>query len=70
MLAGDTKQRREAALDSDLKTQQTKLGDHFSTHEADAIPYSDKAFEVTAIELLIQTNQVSIPLLPLSSTAL
>ena len=30
MLPEDTKQRKEAALDSASKTQQTSLGDHFS----------------------------------------
>ncbi|KAH8980380.1 hypothetical protein EDB86DRAFT_2813725 [Lactarius hatsudake] len=57
MLPEDTKQRREAALDSSLKTQQTTLTAHFNPREPDPTPYSDSAFEAAAIGWLIQTNQ-------------
>ncbi|KAH8977740.1 hypothetical protein EDB86DRAFT_2761431, partial [Lactarius hatsudake] len=57
MLPDDTKQRREATLDSSLKTQQTTLAAHFNPHEPDSTPYSDGAFEAAAIAWLIQTNQ-------------
>jgi hypothetical protein len=57
MLPGDTKQRREAAMDICHKTQQTTLGKHFPANEGN-VPYSDRAFEAAAIEWLIQTNQV------------
>lgn len=56
MLAGDTKQRREAATNSGPRTQQTTLGNHFAASE-ERIPYSDRALEA-AIEWLVQNNQV------------
>ncbi|KAF8264752.1 hypothetical protein EI94DRAFT_1500963, partial [Lactarius quietus] len=57
MLPEDTKQRKEAALDSAMKTQQTVLGDHFGPAE-EVIPYSDQAFEAATIEWLVHTNQL------------
>lgn len=60
MLPEDTKQRKEAALDSASKTQQTSLGDHFSPADTEVIPYSDRAFEAATIEWLVSTNQVCI----------
>ena len=60
MLLEDTKQRKEAALDSASKTQQTSLGDHFSPVDTEVILYSDRAFEAAAIEWLVNTNQVCI----------
>ncbi|KAH8981786.1 hypothetical protein EDB86DRAFT_2812693, partial [Lactarius hatsudake] len=57
MLPEDTKQRREAALDTSLQTQQTTLTAHFNPREPDLTPYSDSAFEAAAIAWLIQTNQ-------------
>ncbi|KAH8982577.1 hypothetical protein EDB92DRAFT_2040844, partial [Lactarius akahatsu] len=57
MLPEDTKQQREAALDSSLKTQRTTLATHFDPCEPDLTPYSDSAFEATTIAWLIQTNQ-------------
>ena len=60
MLPEDTKQRKEAALDSASKTQQTSLGDHFSPVDTEVIPYSDRAFEAATIEWLVSTNQVCI----------
>jgi hypothetical protein len=56
MLPEDAKQRREATLDT---SQQTSLSEHFDPREADVVPYSDRVFEATAIEWLIQSNQVS-----------
>ena len=43
MLPEDTKQRKEAALDSASKTQQTSLADHFSPAvlQSDYITYAD-----------------------------
>ena len=60
MLPEDTKQCKEAALDSASKTQQTSLGDHFSPADTEVIPYSDWAFEAATIEWLVSTNQVCI----------
>lgn len=57
MLAGDTKQCREAATNSGPRTQQTTLGNHFAASE-ERIPYSDRALEAAAIEWLVQNNQV------------
>jgi hypothetical protein len=57
MLLGDTKQHREAAMDTGHKTQQTTLGNHF-TASTGSVAYSDRAFEAAAIEWLVQTNQV------------
>jgi hypothetical protein len=57
MLPEDTKRRKEATLDSALKTQQTVLGDHFSPLQ-EVIPYSERAFEAAAIEWLVHTDQV------------
>ena len=57
MLAEDTKRRREAALDTSLKAQQTTLANHFPAAEV-VIPYSDGALEAAAIAWLIRTNQV------------
>ena len=66
MLPEDTRQRKEAALDSSLQTQQTTLTDHF--HDAEVVvPYSDKVFEAATIEWLIHTNQVRHLLLSLTS---
>ncbi|KAH9056773.1 hypothetical protein EDB87DRAFT_1566061 [Lactarius vividus] len=56
MLPEDTKQRREAALDSGLQTQ-TTLAAHFNPREPDPTPYSDSAFEAAAIAWLIESNQ-------------
>jgi hypothetical protein len=60
MLPEDTKQRKEAALDSIARTQQTVLSNHFNPRDTTIVPYSDRAFEVAAIEWLVQTNQVVI----------
>ena len=57
MLPEDTKQRKEAALDKALKTQQSVLGDHFGPPE-EVILYSERAFEAALIEWLVHTNQV------------
>ncbi|KAF8258252.1 hypothetical protein EI94DRAFT_1623586, partial [Lactarius quietus] len=59
MLLEDTRRRKEAALDSAMKTQQKVLGDHFGPPEA-VIPYSDRAFEAATIEWLVHTNQACI----------
>ena len=56
MLAGDTKQCREAAKDTGHQTQQMTLANHFPPYEV-VTPYSDRVFEAAAIEWLIQTNQ-------------
>ena len=58
MLPEDTKQRKEAALDSCTQTQQTAISDHFNAPREDIVPYSDRAFEAAAIEWLIDSNQV------------
>jgi hypothetical protein len=58
MLPDDTRQRKEAALDSSVQTQQTVLSDHFTPNDAPVVPYSDKAFEMAAIDWLVHTNQV------------
>ena len=58
MLPEDTKQRKEAALDSCTQTQQTAITDHFNAPREDIVPYSDRAFEAAAIEWLIDSNQV------------
>ena len=60
MLPEDTRQRKEAALDSSMQTQQTVISDHFNTHKEVIVPYSDRAFEAAAIEWLIDSNQVRI----------
>ncbi|KAH8984847.1 hypothetical protein EDB92DRAFT_1802910, partial [Lactarius akahatsu] len=57
MLLEDTRQRKEAALDRSLQTQQTVLSDHFDPPGPEVIPYSDRAFEAAAIEWLVHTNQ-------------
>ncbi|KAH9017161.1 hypothetical protein EDB84DRAFT_1276639, partial [Lactarius hengduanensis] len=57
MLPEDTRQRKEAALDRSLQTQQTVLSDHFDPPGPEVIPYSDRVFEAAAIEWLIHTNQ-------------
>jgi hypothetical protein len=54
MLPEDSKQRKDNAGSS----QQTSLADHFQQNDAQVIPYSAKAFEVSAIEWLVHTNQV------------
>ncbi|KAH8981829.1 hypothetical protein EDB86DRAFT_2768185, partial [Lactarius hatsudake] len=55
MLPDDTKQRRQAALDKNLKTLQSSVTDHFKPQNESErpIPYSDKAFMCAAIEWLI-----------------
>ena len=58
MLPEDTKQRKEAALDSCMQTQQTAISDHFNAQCKDIVPYSNRAFEAAAIEWLIDSNQV------------
>jgi hypothetical protein len=57
MLPQDSKERRVAALDSDLLLTQTNLSNHF-TEAAEVIPYSDQAFQDASIQWLVQTNQV------------
>ena len=57
MLPEDTRQCKEAVLDSSLQTQQTMLTDHFQDAEI-VVPYSDQAFEALSIEWLVHTNQV------------
>ncbi|KAI9436263.1 hypothetical protein H4582DRAFT_1816874, partial [Lactarius indigo] len=57
MLPEDTKQHREAALDTSLQTQQTTLSAHFNPREPDLTPYSDHMFEAAAISWLVQSNQ-------------
>jgi hypothetical protein len=54
MLPEDSKQRKDDAGSS----QQTSLADHFQQNDAQVILYSAKAFEVSAIEWLVHTNQV------------
>ena len=58
MLPEDTRQRKEAALDSSMQAQQTSLSDHFHPLNEDIIPYSNQALEAAAIDWLIHTNQV------------
>ena len=58
MLPEDTRQRKEAALDSSMQAQQTSISDHFNTLDDVIIPYSDRAFEAAAINWLVHTNQV------------
>ena len=62
MLPDDTKQRRQAALDKNLKTLQSSVTDHFKPQNESErpIPYSDKAFMCAAIEWLIDGDLVSI----------
>ena len=68
MLPEDTRQRKEAALDSSMQTQQTAISDHFNAREEVVVPYSNRAFEAAAIEWLIDSNQVCILLLAISFT--
>ena len=64
MLPEDTRQRKEAALDYSMQSQQTVLSDHFNVLDEPIIPYSNRAFKVAAIDWLIDANQVhSFPLL-------
>jgi len=63
MLANDTRARREATED---KSQQSILSDHFGPRVS-VVPYSDQAFEASAIEWLIDSNQVRSLLLSLYS---
>ncbi|KAH9020234.1 hypothetical protein EDB84DRAFT_1441871, partial [Lactarius hengduanensis] len=55
MLPDDTKERRQAVLDKNLKTLQSSVTDHFKPQNESErpIPYSDKAFMCAAIEWLI-----------------
>ncbi len=56
MLPGDTRARREATVQSGL-SQQSMMSDHFEAC-VPVTPYSDQAFEATAIEWLVHSNQV------------
>ena len=58
MLPEDTRQRKEAALDSSTQTQQTAISDHFNAQQEVIVPYSDRAFKAAAIDWLIDSNQV------------
>ena len=58
MLPEDTRQCKEAALDSSMQAQQTSISDHFNPLDKVVIPYSDRAFEAAAINWLVHTNQV------------
>ena len=58
MLPEDTRQCRDATLDSSTHTQQTALSDHFQPDDRQVVPYSVQAFEGAAIEWLVHTNQV------------
>ncbi len=66
MLPKDTKQRKQAALENkqnSLKGEQSLLSDHFKPEDhnvtrATATPYHSKDFETSALEWLVDTNQV------------
>ena len=58
MLPEDTRQHKEAALDSSMQVQQTSISDHCNILNNIIIPYCDMAFEATAINWLVHTNQV------------
>jgi hypothetical protein len=54
-LAEDSKQCKDD-LDS---SHQTSLSEHFQQNDTPVVPYSAKAFEISAIEWIVHTNQVS-----------
>ena len=58
MLPEDTRQCKEAALDSSMQVQQTSISDHCNIFNDIIIPYCDRAFMAAAINWLVHTNQV------------
>ncbi|KAH9029620.1 hypothetical protein EDB84DRAFT_1271654, partial [Lactarius hengduanensis] len=58
MLPDDTKQRRQAAIDKNVKTLQSALTDHFKPENAAEKPivYSEKVFACAAIEWLVDAD--------------
>jgi hypothetical protein len=61
MLPDDTRRRKEAALDKNVKTLQLSVTDHFKPkREAESpVAHSDEAFAYAAIEWVISADLVN-----------